>query len=174
MEEGVFLRLFIFSCCLSACAASGAYERGVYSQGKLRYKIGDLPSGWSRVHVEDANLTFRHKDGGAILVNALCGSDNIDDVPLDVLINQALFGVENKNELSRTPLTIDGRAALRALIDGTLDGVPIEIDMVVLKKDNCTFDFQLIGGVQELTPRRAEFETMFKSFSKLSGYEGKK
>jgi hypothetical protein len=173
MDTPVSFRPWFLLFLLSACA-QGAYERGVYAQGKMRYKLGELPATWQRVQVEDANLTFRNKNGGAILVNSLCGSDHIDDVPLDVLLNQAIFGVENPRELERVPLTLDGRAAERARVLGALDGVPIELDMVVLKKDNCTFDFQLVGGPQEVEARRREFEGLFKGFAKLSPYEGKK
>jgi hypothetical protein len=151
---------------LSACSG-GAYQRGVFREGDLRYRIGDLPTQWKRVQIEDADLTFRHSDGGAILVNALCGQDHIDDVPLDVLVNQALFGVEDRQEKSRTPFTLDGRAALRAHIIGTVDGVAVELDLVVMKKDNCTFDFQLIAGKDEFLARRPDFEGLFSGFEKL-------
>ncbi len=152
---------------LAACSA-GSYARGVYHDPRVTYRIGDLPPGWRQLLVRDADLVFKHGEGGAILINAMCGSDHIDDVPLDVLVNQSLFGVEARQEQARMPLTLDGRAALRAQITGTLDGVPIALDMVVVKKDGCTFDFQLIAAPDEVEKRRPDFEQVYSGFTKLS------
>ncbi len=151
-----------------SCTAT-SYDGATFKRGKLTYQTGGLPETWKRIGVEDANLAFKHKDGGAIVCNAICGDADIRDVPLDVLINQSLFGVEAQKEISREELKLDGRAAVRTRVSGSMDGVPIELDLVVMKKDNCTFDFQLVTTPEEFTARQPDFERFFRAFHKISG-----
>ena len=105
---------------------------------------------------------FRHADGGTIAANKVCG--DADDVPLDVLTNHLLFGVEHKREHARTPLTLAGRAALRTRLDATLDGVAVALDLVVLKKDGCTYDLMLIARPDALARRQPDFDRFVAGF----------
>lgn len=161
------MRAFLLlSATLVACTA-GSYEGAVFRRGDLAYKTGGLSPAWKRIRVEDANLAFKHPGGGAIIANAICGEAMIDDVPLDVLLNQSLFGVSDIHETEREEMNLDSRAALRAHITGAMDGVPIELELVVLKKDNCTFDFQLVAGPEEFEERRPDFQQFYKAFRKI-------
>jgi hypothetical protein len=154
------------SLALVSCTAT-SYEGQIFRRGQLAYQTGSLPPEWQRIRVEDANLAFKHRDGGAIICNAICGQSRIEDVPLDVLLNHALFGVEEKKEIEREELKLDSRGALRAHVVGTVDGAPIELELVVLKKDNCTFDFQLVASIDDFPARRGDFERFYKAFHKL-------
>ncbi|MCC6807644.1 MAG: hypothetical protein IT381_09490 [Deltaproteobacteria bacterium] len=159
------MRLALLALVFSACS-TGVYEGTVFRRGKLVYETGTLGPDWKRISVEDANLAFKHKNGGAIICNAICGEQDIRDLPLDVLVNHTLFGVDQTRELEREELVLDGRGALRVHVVGTMDGVAIELDLVVMKKDNCTFDFQLVAGIDEFKDRRPAFEAFFKAFKK--------
>lgn len=118
-----------------------------------------LPPPWRPVRT-GARAAWRHADGGTIAANATCG--DADDVPLDVLTNHLLFGIEDKRERGRLPLQLAGRAGLRTRLDGTLDGVRVALDLVVLKKDGCTFDLMLIAPPG--TRREPDFDRFVASF----------
>jgi hypothetical protein len=158
-----WLAIAFFSC------AATSYDGATFKRDKLSYQTGRLGPEWKRIRVEDANLAFKHQNGGAIVCNAICGDNDIRDVPLDVLINQSLFGVEDQNEISREALKLDSRAAVRTHVSGTLDGVSIDLDLVVMKKDNCTFDFQLVTTPGTFAARQPDFEQFFQGFRKISG-----
>lgn len=153
---------------LFACAGA-TFQGSTFKNGLTQYRIGELSADWRRIDVGDANLAFRHREGGTLLANSMCGADHIEDVPLDVLTNQLLFGVEERREIERKELTLDDRAALRTHLVGSLDGVPVELDLVVIKKDGCTYDFQLITGPAEYAARRPEFEAFFLGFHRVKG-----
>ena len=60
---------------------------------------------------------------------------------------------------------MDGREALRTHLTAKLDGVPREIVLQILKKDECVYDFGLI------TPRGAAFESALPDFDQMvSGF----
>ena len=56
---------------------------------------------------------------------------------------------------------MDGREALRTHLLAKLDGVPREILLQILKKDDCVYDFGLI------TPTGGAFESALGDFDQL-------
>jgi hypothetical protein len=154
----------IFLLGLAGCASSG-FQDNVYRDAHVCYRVGPLDASWHRFNVSDCNVAFRHVDGGSILANGRCSG--IKDVPLDVLTNQAVIGLEDKQEHSREVITLDGRAALRTRMSATLDGVPVELDLVVLKKDNCTYDLQLVAGQKVFAERESDFWRFVEGFQQM-------
>jgi hypothetical protein len=149
---------------LAACATS-SFSGGVFRNSETAYRVGPLDASWVRDKPTDCNLAWRNPAGGTIMVNALC--EGIRDVPLDVLTNQALFGLDQKQEHSRETITLDGRAAQRTRLSAALDGVPVELDLVVLKKDGCTYDLQLVAGPKVFADREADFWQFVQGFEQL-------
>ena len=146
----------------AACGAKSSFVGGVYHDDDATYRVGHLSRAWERVSLSEGDLAFKHEDGGTILANATCA--RAGDAPLDVLANHLLFDLESLEELSRNELTLDGRRALRVHVQAELDGVPVELDVVVIKKDGCTYDFVLIGGREAFAERRDDFEIFFRGF----------
>ena len=130
------------------------------------FRIGALPAPWRRVQIADGQLAFHHADGGTILAHATC--EPRDDVSLNVLTNHLLFGIEQRRELARTPLSVDGRQALRTRLMGTLDGVAVALDLVVLKKDGCMYDLELASAPEVFALRQPDFERFFGGFARYT------
>ena len=63
----------------------------------------------------------------------------------------------------------DGREALRTEVTAELDGVPIALDLVVLKKDGCLYDLQLAAAPATLSQRQPDFTNFVSAFSTLPG-----
>ena len=148
---------------LADCGTRGTLTGDLYREGSVAFRIGALPPEWRRVRVADGQLAFHHDAGGTILAHATCEAHG--DASLDVLTNHLLFGIEEARERSRTPLSLDGRRALRTRVDGALDGVPIALDLVVLKKDSCTYDLELASSPEVFVRRQADFERFFTGFA---------
>jgi hypothetical protein len=127
-----------------SCAAASPHAR-----------VGTLPAAWQRVRDDGGSVAFHHAAGGTIVSAISCGDG--DDVPLDVLTNHLLLGIEGRRERARERLVLDGRAALRTQLDAQLDGVPVTLDLVVLKKDGCTVDLYLVAPRPAFDERRADF-----------------
>jgi hypothetical protein len=111
-------------------------------------------------------VVFHHQRGGTIARSTSCG--DADDVPLDVLVNHELIGVLDRRELDRRAVVLDGRSALRTRLDATVDGVPIALDLVVLKKDGCTVDLYLVAPRDLYESRRSDFDGFVASFSRTA------
>jgi len=153
--------------CLGGCASSGSLVSSVYRRGEIAYRIGSLPAAWRPSSPHGADLAYRRSGGGIIAVSSSC--NRTEDVPLDVLTNHLLFGVEAQVEHGRTAFTLDGRAALRTQLSGELDGVRVELELVVLKKDGCTYDLQLIAAPAIVAQCQPDFAAFVQGFATLTG-----
>lgn len=118
--------------------------------------LGPLPAQWQPLRTGSGDRAYHHQHGGVISSRVLC--QGVDDVPLDVLTNHLLFGIEERRELSRALVTLAGRAALRTRVRGSLDGVTVQMELVVSKKDGCTYDVQLISAPALFPARLKDFE----------------
>lgn len=152
---------------LPACAGAGQLRNQIYSRGRVRYRIGTLPAAWQLHPGRGGDVIFHHPGGGTIAVSAQCPSG--DDVPLDVLTNHLLFGFGAQQQHGRRLFTLDGRQALRTQLRGEMDGVPVELALVVLKKDGCTYDLQLITAPGQLAARQSDFDAFVQGFTTQPG-----
>jgi hypothetical protein len=122
-----------------------------------------LSSAWHAAHLDGA-LAFHHEAGGSIAASWSC--DVVDeDAPLDVLANHALMQIEQPVEHARQHVVLDGRGALRVILDARLDGVPVSLELIVWKKDGCVVDAQLVGAPNVIPARRADFDRFTASLS---------
>jgi hypothetical protein len=156
---------------LWACCSTVVVTRQAYRHGRVAYQVGPLTGEWRQVRFGDEDLVFRHRDGGTIAAKGSCaaGSVPIDDLPLAVLTNHLLFGISIRQDHGHTLLTLDGRQALRTHLVGELDGVPIELDLVVMKKDGCIYDLQLIAAPHEFARRQSDFDAFVQGFASVAG-----
>jgi hypothetical protein len=147
--QGMTRLAALLALALGACARAPRAE--------LHTGADALPGAWQRIGGHGARIALHHVDGGAIAASVSC--DVVDqDAPLDVLVNHLLLQLEAPIERSREQLVIDGRGALRVRLGVRVDGVPVELDLVVLKKDGCVVDAQLIADATRVGARRPDFD----------------
>jgi hypothetical protein len=139
--------------CLAACGGAG-FQDGVYSDAHTRYRVGDLPAAWQPVSADGNDLAFYRQGMGTIAVNSTC--TEYDDVPLSALVNHLLFDTTGRRVLVEETVTLVGRGARHVLVNLELDGVPLQLELYVLRKDGCVFD---LSHVRARTTQPAARET---------------
>jgi hypothetical protein len=153
----------------AACGSSGmAFDGHEYRNGKIAFRVGDVPASWRRLDVTDASLAFRDDSREAsILLNARCGEKD-GDVPLVSLTGQLIMGTTDREFEKEETIPFDGREARHSILKAKLDGVVLRYDIYVEKKDGCTYDFVYVSP-----PDRAdgsvEFERFVGDFHTLGG-----
>ena len=136
---------------------------GVFTKPKVRYQIGELSPPWLGVSLRDNDLAWNHKrDGHTIAVNSTC--QGYEDVPLPILTRHLLVGFTNRELLGEQLTTLDGREALRSHYAAELDGVPIELLVVVMKKNGCIYDFTYVSPRHRFEEHLADFERLVEQF----------
>ncbi|MDY7230198.1 hypothetical protein [Hyalangium rubrum] len=139
------------------------FEDSVLTKPAVNYSVGDLPEHWHRVHLKDNDLAFSEVGTGrALSINSTC--EGHDDPPLPVLTRHLLMGFTEREEQDQQLMMLDGREALRSRYLAKLDGVPVELELVVLKKNGCVFDFTYIAPPGEAQARMADFDALLAGF----------
>lgn len=151
----------------AGCAGSGL-RNGVYADDQARYRIGALPARFERVELDDNDLAFHHRGEGTISVNATCSE--YEDVPLAALVNHLLFETTERRFLIEETVTLDGRAARHVVVHAALDGVAIELELYVLKKDGCVIDFAHVRTPDAPPAAREVFRSFVASFALLEAH----
>ena len=140
-----------------------SFEDSVLTKPSVRYRVGKLPEVWHRVWLEGNDLAFSEEGTGrALSVNATC--EGHDDPPLPVLTRHLLAGFTERQEVSSKLVPLAEREALRSRYLAKLDGVPVRLELVVLKKDNCVYDFAYVSPPGLAEERMADFETLLAGF----------
>jgi hypothetical protein len=110
----------------------------LFARGAIRYRIGPLGPDWSRIGDQGGDLAFYNRAVRAgIVVQAECRRQ--DDAPLGVLAEDLLIGFGDVRVVEDTRVTLSNRVALHRVVEATLDGVPVGLDLYVLKRDGCAY-----------------------------------
>lgn len=134
---------FTVPCLVLALSCAGLRD-GVYVEGRTRFRIGSLPASWREVHLVGNDVAFVSADSATSLaINATCADH--DDPTLEVLTRHLLMGFSGQEVVTQALEPLDGREALRTHVRALLDGVPVELILVVMKKDGCVYDFTWVG-----------------------------
>ena len=148
---------------LASCHRGVRFDQQVLTKPGVRYRVGELSPGWERVKVSSNDLAWFVEDTGhALQVNSTCKGH--EDAPLDVLTRHLLMGFTDRHEVETQQVVVDEREALRSRFIARMDGVPVDLVFVVLKKDNCVYDFSYVSPLGRYEERLMDFESLVHGF----------
>ena len=148
------------------CGSSGQLHGSHYRDQEAQYQVGPRGSDWRALRVEEHNdlAWVSRRDGAVVQINSTC--DPTSDVPLVSLTNHLLMGFTARDVREQELVSLDGREALRTHVVARLDGVPRELLLYVLKKDDCVYDMALIAPEgAPFASAQTEFEAFAHGFS---------
>ncbi|MBI4412713.1 MAG: hypothetical protein HY541_09565 [Deltaproteobacteria bacterium] len=135
------------------------------------FRVGSLPAEWIRKNFSYRAILFTHaQKNRTITVDAFC-KGSFDDAPLKVLTNQLLYNVTAQKQRMQKDLMLDGREALRTVVSGKVDGASVILDTVVLKMNECVFDFVYVSQPGDYEGGRFDFENFYRGFKYIRGPE---
>jgi hypothetical protein len=128
---------------LAACAHSNwdpAARR--LCSGNVCYRMGELP-GWQLLRKNRGEIAFFQAQFDAVAqANATC-RDDAEAASLEVLMRHLLIGYTEVQVQKKERVPLDGREALHQVVAARLDGVPVVLDLYVIKRNGCIFDLSL-------------------------------
>lgn len=145
-------------------ACGPVYRDGVFEDGQVRYRVDPAIKGLQHVSLDAHDVAFR-LERGTIGVSSRC--DGYEDVPPRALLLHLLFGTTERHRVLDETVTVDGRGALHVVEEVELDGVPVVLDIFVLPKDGCLFDFVYAAPRPLSASAAAQFRALVHSFALL-------
>lgn len=139
------------------------FSQGVFAKDGVRYRVGELSRSWRALDVESNDVAYVSNDSPhSLAVNSTCTPTG--DASLQVLTQHLLMGFTDREMVSEERRAMDGRDALRSRYKARLDGVPVEMMLVVLKKDGCVYDFTYLSPPGRFDEKRDSFERVLSEF----------
>ena len=151
---------------LTACGGGSTFAQGVYDDGTVRYRVAVPDPRFQRVEVGDNDLAFFNPELGTIAINSTCSE--YEDVPERALMNHLLFGTREQVFRTDEVVTLVGRGALHEVVDLELDGVPLTLEVYLLKKDGCIYDLTRTSSREAFATGRPAFEAFVRGFAVIS------
>jgi hypothetical protein len=150
---------------LVACGGGAMFRDNVYSDDFTRYRVGALSPAWQPLAADGNDLAFHRSEMGTISVNSTC--TEYDDVPLSALVNHLLFDTTERQVRLEETVTLVGRGARHLLVDLELDGVPIQVELYVLRKNGCVYDLSHVRARTAPPAARETFLAFVRRFDVL-------
>lgn len=136
----------------------------VYLDRNHFYKVGPLSDDWKITLGKYPGIVFKNRVNEAtVVIEAICGG-GFEDLSLGLLTQNLVAGLGAIQKLKKENWQLSGRDALHTLAHVTLDGIAVSLDIVILKKGGCEFDFYAISLPQYEAEVSRDFETFVKGF----------
>jgi hypothetical protein len=143
---------------LAGCPHTDSFDDGVFRKDHIEVHFGPVPAEWTSVRVEGADLAFRDEPHeGSALFDVRCGNRD-DDAPLGVLTEHLVMGTTERNFDRQDVIPFDRREAMHSVMHAKLDGVAMQYDIYVLKKDGCVYDLVYVAPPGRFTEGSPAFE----------------
>jgi hypothetical protein len=154
---------------LTSCGHTGTLEDGVLRKGSLSVRFGPVPEEWKSISVQGADVAYRDEArAGSVLFDVRCNvRDN--DAPLSALTEHLIMGTTERAITSEETVPFDGREAQHTNMTAKLDGVPMQYDLYVMKKDGCVYDLVYIAPPERFTQGAPLFERFAAGLHGASG-----
>ncbi len=142
----------------TGCARADALDGRIYRKSGVEVRMGAIPVSWRRIEVDGADVAFRDDAReGSVLFDVRCGRRD-EDAPLSVLTEHLIMGTTAREFDAEDTVPFDQREALHTLLRAKLDGVPMQYDIYVMKKDGCVYDLVYVAPPGRFAEGAAEFE----------------
>ena len=99
------------------------------------YYVGKLPEGWTDLKTGVRSASWYNPEFlSTISTDVLC-ENSMGDKPLSSIAGDIAAAIEDRTVTDSQEFMLDGRGALRETVMGTVDGVPLIMETVVVKKN---------------------------------------
>lgn len=128
---------------------------------EIKFKNPQTP--FEHISVSSADYVWQsNKTGNTIAVNSLC--KKTEDLSLDALKDKILAEIDNLKINKTETIDFDERKAQRINASGLADDTPIKILLIILKKNNCTYDLAYIARANQFEKEKSIFESFLQGF----------
>lgn len=132
--------------------------------GSSCYHLGSLDNSWQVVSPQAGEVGFFSSHVGGIITSGSACREDSESAPLSALTNRMLIGYTERVERSSELVDLDHREALHTILDVKLDGVPLTLDLFVMKRDGCIFDLSFAAPVARYPEGKADFDRFVHGF----------
>jgi len=143
---------------LSSCVSVQLPNGKTTSAKDVQYKEPEEP--FDSIKAVNADKTWQSKKtGNTISYLSDCGGS---DPSLQSIEADSLSALNNMKIVSTENLIYNGREARQSISTGDIDGVPVQLALMIFKKNGCNYTLSY-GGIQKQFKSELKFYETFKA-----------
>lgn len=151
---------------MSGCVSVNIPQPKVSKAEKISYKEPQKP--FRALVTENADKAWQSAaTGNTISYNSECNSPA--ETQLKTLESESFNSLTKPEVLSSQATVFDGREALESLGQGSVDGIPVKMALLIYKKNNCNFTISFVGRKTKLDSEKNQFNEFKNSFQYQDG-----
>lgn len=145
----------------SACVSVNVGGKKASKAEDVKYETPSSP--FSSLNAEGADKAWQNKNNGNTIAFQSTCNDQADP-PLDAIQAEVLsvFG-DVKVEKTSTK-EFNGREALSTIAEGVVDGVRTKTELLIFKKNDCSYTLSYVGVAKRFAEDQARFTQFVNSF----------
>lgn len=149
----------------TGCAGARVVQ-GMYLDSENRYQIRLPAAPWISISLDGAALAFRQPAlQAAIALNAECPSSEPGELPW--VARHLFFGLREKRIQRRERVSLQGAEGVRTWLVAELDGAPVAVEGVTLRRGGCLYDFMYVAPPATFARGQSDFQTFVESWRPL-------
>lgn len=156
----ILVLCFFLTFCLSCISFSPSKIEKKEPQG-ISFSAPHNP--YLEFKLETADRAWQNPQTGNT-ISYMSDCDGSSDQSLDTLFLSAVEGIENLKISDQRKITFNQREALETSLLGRVDGVGIQVRLIIFKKNNCTFNLSYIGSLSTFMKGYNDFVAFVKEF----------
>jgi hypothetical protein len=160
VKRGLLLALLLLPACVPA-----AWRKAKAMEG--RYLTGSPGEGWAPVPPGAADKAwFNDHLGASIYTDSNCGP-RYQEERIEDLSTEWTVGFRNLKLLKEDYVTVGDRQGILRVQSGTLDGVPVQLGLLVANKNACNYDFVYISPPPVFEQGWDAYQAVYSGFKSL-------
>jgi len=120
-------------------------------------------STYLQLTTDAADVAWQNSENGST-ISFISSCNENSDPSLRVIQKMSTDGIDNMKVLKEEYISYNQRAALRSTIIGKVDGVPIELELIVFKKNNCLYNLTYISTIKKFMEDLSVFRKFQRGF----------
>lgn len=128
------------------------------------FRVGSPGEGW-RPHRESGVQVAWRRSGAPAVIQVRSQCDEHGDSDLASFTDHLRIDFGEWIIDFQKAMELEGREALRSRVQARLDGVPVSLELIVMKKNGCLFDLQYIASPGRFDEGLEAFEAVVDGFA---------
>jgi hypothetical protein len=130
-----------------------------------RYDVGEPGAGWTVVEPGGADRAWHHEGQGATIFTDSNCTPRYDELNPQDLATELVAGLREEEKLRDEVVTLAGREGVLRVHRGKIDGVPVQLGLLVVNRDACTYDFTLVAPPERFDEGAPAWERVWRGFA---------
>lgn len=157
-----FCTLFFLAASLTACVSVNIGD-SAQSQKSTTVKFKSPSKPFSEFKMEYVDSAWKNPSNGNS-ISFLSECKSAADPTLDTIYKGLISSIGRAETLSKKTFTFNNREALRSTVTGFVDGVQSKFDLLVFKKNSCTYILSYVATEANFDENLTAFETFTQNF----------